>query len=180
MTPKIPAVALPICGCGTNHEAFEAALKLARSAFKVAPDVEDHYCPNWMLAVTESLAHITFQYALARAHRQVEDHPEEYTGITREDVRNSLAAKIEQAVKYQLAATFANTRLTKDVAKFICEELNAGDGERGAIENGVSMRTMQEMGFHVEEANIPSELAQILGVDFSAFEDDITSGSKPH
>jgi hypothetical protein len=166
----------PVCECGTNVDAFEAALRLARQAFKV--DEYGEVCPLWATQVAESFEYIIYQFALARAHRQVERNPDQFTGVTRQEVHDAAGQWMTDAAALVIAAMVHNERLNKDLAKFVCEEINGGNAERDVIEKGPSPKVLESIGLQVQYAKVNMDpiLAKVLfGVEI-----DGPGGSKPH
>lgn len=152
-----------VCGCGSNIDAFETALKMARANIKVAPGDED-VCPRWHLAVAISYLHIVQQFAHAQdMTRLAEAHAQgNRVGVTRADGVEALTKIMEQTDVVQMAALLHNTELNKDLAKFICEEIGAGDEERDVIEKGPPESLFEGRGFTVEVISPDELLAAIL------------------
>ena len=165
--------ATQVCQCGTTHDAFTAALRLARANVKL--DEFGEVCPQWFMAVGLAFHNIASLFADAKAQHKLSnsdmtvtvEHRTQMQEVVKDDERR-LAIMIS-------AAGFQNPDLTKDIAKYICEEIKAGDTCYEEIAAGPSLRQLQQWGFAAIPIDGPideaiAKIAELLGINPSAIQ----------
>lgn len=179
---------IKICHCGTNHEALEAALKLARQAFK--PESGD--CTIWAYAVSEAFRTIAFNMSMAKLRMINKSMDNKFTdGHLREEAARGCA----ETGGLIFVATHDNPT-TAEISKFICEEMGIGDAEeQEKMNKGPSEDTIREAGLgHLLPSSNPentglADLLKALGFKTVQFgnmsvsmldDEEPEPGSKPH
>lgn len=162
--------ATQVCHCGTTHDAFTAALRLARANVKL--DEFGEVCPQWFMAVGLAFQNIASLFADVKAQHKLAnsgatvtlEHRMELQALVKEDERR-IATMVA-------AAGFQNPELTKDVAKYLCEEIKGGDTCYEEIAAGPSLAQMEQWGFVAVpiDNNITAKLAELLGIGPSAIQ----------
>jgi hypothetical protein len=135
-----------ICGCGNGHDAFTAALRLARQGVKL--DETDNVCPQWFLGVASAFYQIAKLFAQAKAKHKMDMAFE--GAVTKEMVRELgilVSLDAEDINKKIVAAGFQNVALTTDIAKYVCEEIKAGSTDFDEIVQGPTAEYLQSIGF---------------------------------
>lgn len=146
---------LSVCGCGTNHDAINAALRLARQTMR--PQSAGGDCALWYYSVAVAYCTIAAQLIKAGTFNRASEEGWDTTTVNfHSQAAGVVADRQEELDKKVVAGYFKADDINKDVAKFICEELEAGDAIRPILEEGPSEELMKAMGFGVREMHVNS------------------------
>lgn len=125
-----------ICHCGSNHDAVESALRLARQSIKTTFKGEGD-CPAYIHAVALAYAQIVQVLFNEWAMAMDAEVGNEYS--TNKEKQHE-ALEYSTLIRNQriYAAFCDNPEATKDIAKFICDEVGIPSVDRKQLEEGVS------------------------------------------
>ena len=144
---------LNVCGCGTNHDAINAALRLARQTMR--PQSQGGDCALWYYSVAVAYCTIAAQLIKAGTYNRAQSEGWDVSTANFHHQASSVVAERQSELdKKVVAGYFKADDINKDVSKFICEELEAGDAIRPLLEEGPSQELMEAMGFGVREMSI--------------------------
>lgn len=176
-----------VCGCGNCDDAFDAALRLFKQAYK--PDGE--FCGTWALMVTEFFSIITDQAAIAWSHGKYE---QEGIEVSIGDVRAAIYSAGDRFTLRSYIALADNRPKTEAIAKYVCEEM--GLGTKGSFEHVAegpdrkdAVQLLERLRRDADARNFAAELAKAFGVDPSQMkvmrvdldgEDEDRPATKPH
>lgn len=167
---------LNVCGCGTNHDAINAALRLARQTMR--PQSQGGDCALWYYSVAVAYTTIAAQLIKAGIYNRAKSEEWDVSTVNfHRQAAGAVADQQEELDKKVVAGYFKADDINKDVSKFICEELEAGDAIRPLLEEGPSQELMEAMGFGVREMRINPGHAPTLD-DFLKFLFEGNKGSK--
>lgn len=169
---------LNVCGCGTNHDAINAALRLARQTMR--PPSQGGDCALWYYSVAVAYCTIAAQLIKAGTYNRAQSEGWDVSTVDfHRNASGAVADRQEELDKKVVAGYFKADDINKDVAKFICEELEAGDAIRPLLEEGPSQELMEAMGFGVRELKLnPGSVPSFE--EFLKFLIEGNEGSKPN
>lgn len=154
---------LNVCSCGDNHDAFDAALRLAKQNIKKRANLQDRDCALWHLAVANAYMRIVEHYVLAgfgALEATKERTLGEVIGLANE-VRQESFRKVT-------AALFENTGLNAEISHFLCEELAlpVRADVQDYLKAGPSEAVMAELGVVVGNSDEELGIEAILDILF--------------
>jgi AcrR family transcriptional regulator len=153
---------IQICYCGSNHDAVDAALRVARQSIRYHYGNSEN-CTIFLMAVAEAYRNIVVQLTQAALLQTViEGDAQDGRTHDREQALEMINRKIVDVSRETFAAHFENKEQNADLAKFVCDECGVPPVTRAQIENGPSAESMELAGFEVVSEDVGGAIGELL------------------
>lgn len=160
---------IALCGCGTNHQAAEQALRIARQIIKFKYADTDS-CPIYIHGIAMGLAQIAQQLFIEWGRARDAE-----IGMLGDDTAEhtaSLYGSVQRRHQVMHAALYENVPYTTDVMKFICDEVGVpmNPADRQSAEAGLTPEAAEQLDlvFERSERGSIADLLKALGINGSS------------